>query len=89
MKTKLTCFWCAWMEQHMNMAEHCFEGEVAHGAIMANNQDRKRIKKSIDGWCMKHEGETDEKQNGHAFGVHEQWQCNGISSFTSHYSLLL
>ena len=31
MKTKLTCFWCAWMEQYMNMDEHCFEGEVVHG----------------------------------------------------------
>ena len=26
-----TCFWCAWMEQHMIMDEHCFEGEVVHG----------------------------------------------------------
>ena len=87
MKTKLTCFWCAWMEQHMNMAEHCFEGEVAHGSMMANNQDRKRIKKSIDGWRMKHEGETDENQNGHAFGVHEQWQCNGYHHLlhTTHF----
>ena len=63
----------------MNMAEHCFEGEVVHGSMMANNQDRNRKmremdKKSIDGWCMKQEGEMDEKQNGHAFDVHEQWQ---------------
>ena len=52
----------------MNMAEHCFEREVVHGSMMANNQDRNREmremdKKSIDGWCMKQEGEMDEKQN--------------------------